>query len=117
MEDLHEQASASAAHLIEARLVGRTSIVHIQDGRAFCGTFLCVDSGRNIILANTDEMRLTSEGRTSTRNVGMVMIPGNFIVKVEVQQDAPPAQPSHEEANMSASMAQAGWPDDDDMYS
>lgn len=123
MEHLQEQAAAMAAHLIEARFVGRTSIVHIPDGRAFCGTFLCVDSGRNIILANTEETRLTPEGRTTSRNVGMVMIPGDHVVKVEVQQDATQSteasQPPRGEGGTNAfgSMAQAGWPDDDDMYS
>ncbi|CDR87252.1 uncharacterized protein SPSC_00378 [Sporisorium scitamineum] len=104
--------STAAAATIEANFVGRTSIVHIPDGRAFCGTFVCVDSGKNIILANTDETRLTPEGRTSTRNVGMVMIPGDHVIKVEVQQDAPETR----SAPFESSLAQAGWPDDDSMY-
>ena len=109
-----EQAAATAAATIEAQFVGRTSVVHIPDGRAFCGTFVCVDSGKNIILANTDETRLTAEGRTSTRNVGMVMIPGDYVVKVEVQQDGPKVDPA---LPQQPSLAQAGWPDDDSMYS
>lgn len=113
MDRIAQEAAAAAAALIEARFVGRQSVVHIPDGRAFCGTFVCVDSGRNIILANTDETRSTTEGRTSTRNVGMVMIPGSYVVKVEVQQDVPQSVP----VPTQPSLAQAGWPDDDDMYS
>lgn len=110
MNETMEQSSSKAAATIETTFVGRTSIVHIPDGRAFCGTFVCVDSGKNIILANTDEIRLTLEGRTTTRNVGMVMIPGEYVVKVEVQQDA------LDHATAQPSLAPAGWPDDDLMY-
>lgn len=109
-----DQAAAAAAATIEARFVGRLSIVHIPDGRAFCGTFTCVDSGKNIILTNTEEMRLSPEGRTSTRNVGMVMIPGDCVVKLEVQEGA---SSSTQGGGGQTAMAQAGWPDDDDMYS
>ncbi|CBQ73852.1 conserved hypothetical protein [Sporisorium reilianum SRZ2] len=105
--------STAAAATIEANFVGRTSIVHIPDGRAFCGTFVCVDSGKNIILSNTDETRITPEGRTSSRNVGMVMIPGDHVVKVEVQQDDAPRM---QDAPFQSSLAQAGWPDDESMY-
>ncbi|KAI3485920.1 hypothetical protein L1887_50574 [Cichorium endivia] len=117
MSSSAEAAAAEAAAQIEANFVGRTSIVHIPDGRAFCGTFLCVDSGSNIILSDTDELRLTSSGGTSSRNVGMVMIPGNCVVKIEVQRELPQhAAPTSEPAPLSGSMAQAGWPDDDSMY-
>ncbi|EST09477.1 Ribonucleoprotein LSM domain protein [Kalmanozyma brasiliensis GHG001] len=105
--------AATAAKTIETNFVGRTSIVHIPDGRAFCGTFVCVDSGKNIILGNTEEMRVTPEGRSSSRNVGMVMIPGDCVVKVEVQEDA--TQTQH--APPQPSLAQAGWPDDESLYS
>ncbi|KAJ1022455.1 hypothetical protein NDA16_003444 [Ustilago loliicola] len=123
MDHIAQHKAATAAAMIEAKFVGRTSIVHIPDGRAFCGTFLCVDSGLNIILANTDETRTAAEGRTSTRNVGMVMIPGDYVVKVEIQEDAPQpnADSTHDQKRnnvaSSSMMAQAGWPDDDDMYS
>lgn len=114
MDHATEQSASKAAATIEARFVGRTSVVHIPDGRAFCGTFVCVDSGRNIILANTDEIRLTPEGRMSTRNVGMVMVPGNFVVKVEIQQDS---SQSILTALPPASMALSGWSDGDSIYS
>lgn len=123
MDRIAEHKAAMAAATIEANFVGRTSLVHIPDGRAFCGTFLCVDSGCNIILANTDETRTTAEGRTSTRNVGMVMIPGNYVVKVEVQRvtTQSAADSKHDQGDNRmrswSMMAQAGWPDDDDMYS
>ena len=117
MDASAEAAAAEAVAVIEANFVGRISVVHIPDGRAFRGTFLCVDSGRNIILADTDELRLAPSGGTSSRNVGMVMIPGNCVVKVEVQRQVPQhADPTSGPAPLSSSMAQAGWPDDDSMY-
>lgn len=107
-----QDPSSKAVETIIKNFVGRTSIVHIPDGRAFRGVFICVDSGKNIILADTDETRLTPEGRTTIRNVGMVMIPGEYVVKVEVQHDA--LLPDHSTADHS--LAQGGWPDDDSMY-
>ncbi|SNX85936.1 uncharacterized protein MEPE_04645 [Melanopsichium pennsylvanicum] len=108
-----QEAADMASATIEANFVGRTCIVHIPDGRAFCGTFVCVDSGRNIILAETEESRVSIEGRTSTRSVGMVMIPGNHVIKVEVQQNGSqgPSPTQH------SSLGQAGRSDDDNMYS
>lgn len=115
MDSVAEQAASKASAVIQANFVGRLSVVHIPDGRAFCGTFVCVDSGRNIILANTDETRLTPQGRISTRNVGMVMIPGIYVVKVEVQQDG--QDTVNASTQPTRTLTQAGWPDDDDMYS
>ncbi|PWN50579.1 hypothetical protein IE53DRAFT_302854, partial [Violaceomyces palustris] len=68
------------------KFVDRLVLVHIQDGRAFRGTFICVDNDLNIILVNTDELTASDdEKRYSERNVGMVVVPGKHLVKIEVQ--------------------------------
>ena len=118
--------SDKAAANIKDEFVGRDCIIHISDGRAFQGTFICVDSDINVILANTDEISyLTgSSGQDkTTRNVGMVMVPGNHIVRVEVQQDVQSnlrgdtailEQPS--QSNLLGEAGQSIWPDNDSLY-
>ncbi|KAI8058965.1 uncharacterized protein B0P05DRAFT_559193 [Gilbertella persicaria] len=56
------------------------SRVRIHDGRTFIGTFVCIDKDKNIILANTEEFRGDEK-----RLVGLVMIPGKHLVKVETE--------------------------------
>ncbi|CAO3592697.1 unnamed protein product [Absidia cylindrospora] len=54
--------------------------IEISDGRIFIGTFVCIDKQKNIILAQAEEHR-TDEKRL----VGLVMIPGIHLVKVETE--------------------------------
>ncbi|CEG70932.1 hypothetical protein G6F70_000682 [Rhizopus microsporus] len=54
--------------------------ITITDGRIFIGTFMCVDKQKNVILANTKEYRGAEE-----RLVGLVMIPGKHLVKMETE--------------------------------
>ncbi|OBZ81335.1 N-alpha-acetyltransferase 38, NatC auxiliary subunit [Choanephora cucurbitarum] len=56
------------------------SRVRISDGRVFIGTFVCIDKDKNIILAHTEEFRGNEK-----RLVGLVMIPGKHLVKVETE--------------------------------
>ncbi|KAI8364580.1 hypothetical protein BD560DRAFT_402795 [Blakeslea trispora] len=56
------------------------SRVRISDGRVFIGTFVCIDKDKNMILAQTEEFRGTEK-----RLVGLVMIPGKHLVKVEAE--------------------------------
>lgn len=99
--------SSEAAKTIADNFVRRTAVVHIPDGRQFRGTFLCVDSDVNVILENTDEVRTAPDGSTSSRSVGMVMVPGEYIVKIEVEQTpVPPAYP----------LSPSGWPEDEALY-
>ncbi|GAA5796754.1 hypothetical protein EDC94DRAFT_232344 [Helicostylum pulchrum] len=56
------------------------SRVKITDGRTFIGTFVCIDKEKNIILAHTEEFRDTEK-----RMVGLVMIPGKHLVKIETE--------------------------------
>ncbi|KAI8093948.1 hypothetical protein BDF21DRAFT_331112 [Thamnidium elegans] len=56
------------------------SRVKITDGRTFIGTFVCIDKEKNIILAHTEEFLGTGK-----RMVGLVMIPGKHLVKIETE--------------------------------
>ncbi|KAI8360890.1 hypothetical protein EDC96DRAFT_464505 [Choanephora cucurbitarum] len=58
------------------------SRVRISDGRVFIGTFVCIDKDKNIILAHTEEFRGSEYEK---RLVGLVMIPGKHLVKVETE--------------------------------
>ncbi|ORX46788.1 hypothetical protein DM01DRAFT_1293472 [Hesseltinella vesiculosa] len=73
------------------------SRIEITDGRIFHGTFVCVDKQKNIILAQAEEYRqgkemddafypvMTSFSTDEKRLVGLIMIPGKHLVKVEVE--------------------------------
>ncbi|CAO3618638.1 unnamed protein product [Mucor fragilis] len=54
--------------------------IKITDGRTFIGTFVCIDKEKNIILAHTEEFRGAEK-----RLVGLIMIPGKHIVKIETE--------------------------------
>ncbi|EPQ30060.1 uncharacterized protein PFL1_02177 [Pseudozyma flocculosa PF-1] len=123
-----------AALLITQRFIDRTVIVHIPDGRAFRGTLLCIDNGVNIILNNTYEVHRAPLPRGdhpaaangaphpaptyTERNVGMVMVPGAHVVRFEVEHETMGAGSRLLGSGPfpTSSMAQAGWPDDPDMY-
>jgi len=85
--------------------------ITIIDKRTFIGTFICVDPGCNIILSNAEEFRpepTTQEEREIRENrdmywprsrrgpgegegwggrqLGMVLVPGKVVVKVEVEE-------------------------------
>ncbi|KDN52380.1 hypothetical protein K437DRAFT_254367 [Tilletiaria anomala UBC 951] len=98
---------------IRTTLLDKTCLVHITDGRAFKGNFVCVDSARNVLLNNATEYKLRSppgqaHGTNATKGtrpprslerqieefdrrfVGLVMVPGGHILKLEVQAGMPP---------------------------
>lgn len=68
------------------RLLRQTLRITITDGRVFLGTFTGTDTQLNILLANTDEFRLTplDNANLDGRYVGLVMIPRRLIVRIEV---------------------------------
>ncbi|KAI1977230.1 hypothetical protein LOZ51_000432 [Ophidiomyces ophidiicola] len=107
--------SAQAVAELEA-LLGRTLVVHTTDTRLFAGSFKCTDADRNIILANTYEYRyptaaalseaaarqspdregMTTSGSGSSvtanmtsRFIGLVVVPGRHITKIEVDNHRP----------------------------
>ncbi|KAF4465495.1 hypothetical protein FALBO_7658 [Fusarium albosuccineum] len=78
--------------------------VYTSDGRLFWGALKCTDPDRNIVLAHTYEYRQPSArqraeaaekagGETvkvdmTSRYLGLVVVPGHHIVKMEVEQFA-----------------------------
>ncbi|KIW61938.1 hypothetical protein PV05_02004 [Exophiala xenobiotica] len=93
---------AEAVQFLES-LLGKTLHVTVPDGRLFTGTFRCTDNDSNIILSNTFEDRMPSRGseraaidklkisgQTSradmtSRFVGLIVVPGKQIAKLEVE--------------------------------
>ncbi|KAH7156249.1 hypothetical protein EDB81DRAFT_786413 [Dactylonectria macrodidyma] len=87
-----------------ASILNKSLRVLTTDGRLFWGSFKCTDPDKNIILANTYEYRQPSSkqraeaaekagGETVTldmtsRYLGLVVVPGQYIVKIEVEEFA-----------------------------
>ncbi|KAH9822955.1 LSM domain [Teratosphaeria destructans] len=100
-----QNADAAAAHFLSTFL-NKTLHLHITDGRMFVGQLKCTDNARNIILAMTQEYRPPSDAdvaRAADRHrraaqagtvtvdmkkrfVGLVVIPGQHITKMEVEE-------------------------------
>jgi small nuclear ribonucleoprotein (snRNP)-like protein len=104
--------AASNASTYLSTFLNRTLHVHTTDGRMFAGQMKCTDPERNIILSMTHEYRQPSAGdvalaaeraRRSGRGdgiggtgktvkvdmkkrfVGLVVVPGRYIRKIEVE--------------------------------
>ncbi|KAJ5888242.1 Ribonucleoprotein LSM domain eukaryotic/archaea-type [Penicillium taxi] len=100
--------SQQAVRYLES-LIGRQLRIHITDSRMFVGLFKCTDSERNIILANSFEYRLPTQSvveaaaketeswntapdtkttvkvNMSSRLIGLIVIPGQYITKIELE--------------------------------
>ncbi|KAH7001637.1 hypothetical protein EDB80DRAFT_779448 [Ilyonectria destructans] len=87
-----------------ASILNKNLRVLTTDGRLFWGTFKCTDPDKNIILASTYEYRQPSSKQRAeaavkagdeavtldmtSRYLGLVVVPGHHIVKMEVEQFA-----------------------------
>ncbi|KAJ6442976.1 LSM domain-containing protein [Purpureocillium lavendulum] len=87
-------------------LLNKNLRVTTSDGRLFWGSFKCTDSDSNVVLAHTYEYRQPSservrrhlaeeaaEGTTvaldmTSRYLGLIVVPGHHIVKMELEQFA-----------------------------
>ncbi|KAK5676475.1 hypothetical protein LTS10_010776 [Elasticomyces elasticus] len=96
--------STEAAEYLEG-FINKTLHLHITDGRMFVGQLKCTDNERNIILAMTHEYRQPSQvdiklaaerhekaGKSGNvkvdmkqRFLGLVVVPGQYITKMEVE--------------------------------
>ena len=85
--------------------LNKTLHLHTSDGRIFVGQMKCTDTERNIILAMTHEYRQPTEGdlkraferygsdstaakvnlSMKKRFVGLVVVPGKYIEKIEAE--------------------------------
>lgn len=88
-----------------ASLLYTTLHITITDGRTFIGHFICTDAQQNIILSQAEELlppdiaddeeeKPISVGAWGGREMGMVMINGKDVVKIQAQVSAD--QPSEE---------------------
>lgn len=102
--DAPNSASNASAYL--SGFLNRTLHLHTTDGRMFAGQMKCTDPERNIILSMTHEYRQPSEadvklaaerhkrsGKSGNvkvdmkkRFVGLVVVPGKYITKIEVEE-------------------------------
>lgn len=102
---IDEPPTKAEAHAYLTSLINKTLRIHATDGRMFIGTFKCTDTDRNVVLAVTYEHRQPSQQELSkaaavaassgsdtvvadmtSRYLGLVVIPGEHIVKMEVEE-------------------------------
>ncbi|EHK40387.1 uncharacterized protein TrAtP1_006480 [Trichoderma atroviride] len=90
------------AHDYISSLLNQNLRIHTTDGRMFRGTFKCTDPDMNLVLGNTHEYRQPSKEEASaaaantsgdsvsldmtSRYLGLIVVPGQYIVKMEVEQ-------------------------------
>lgn len=75
-------------------LLQSTLRVTMSDGRVVTGQYQCLDEHLNFILQGAAERRVVREKagaegsveRQQVRNLGLVMLPGKHVVKVEVME-------------------------------
>ncbi|KAL9083111.1 MAG: hypothetical protein Q9159_005985 [Coniocarpon cinnabarinum] len=72
-------------------LLGQQLRIHISDGRIFVGQFKCTDKEANVILSNAMEFRSVKQKDSDneemrSRLVGLIVVPGPHIRKVEHEQ-------------------------------
>lgn len=83
-------------------LINKTLRVYTTDSRLFVGTFKCTDPNSNIVLSLTHEYRQPSQQKLAeaasnaesdtfkaemtSRYLGLVVVPGQYIVKIEQEE-------------------------------
>ncbi|KAH7550788.1 Sm domain containing protein [Bipolaris maydis] len=93
-----------------SQFIGKNLRIHASDGRVFGGQMKCTDKDRNIILALAHEYRAPSaeairkaveeSGNQSasvawnSRFVGLIVVPGQHIKKIEFEENMLPGQKS-----------------------
>ncbi|KAF3009581.1 hypothetical protein E8E13_006138 [Curvularia kusanoi] len=93
-----------------SQFIGKNLRIHSSDGRVFGGQMKCTDKDRNVILSLAYEYRAPSaeairkaveeSGKASTsvpwnsRYVGLVVVPGEHIKKIEFEESTLPGQKS-----------------------
>ncbi|KAI0855871.1 hypothetical protein F4860DRAFT_443137 [Xylaria cubensis] len=104
MNETETPTRAEAETYIKS-LINKTLRVYATDGRMFIGTFKCTDTDRNVVLSLTYEYRQPSQQKLAeaaaaaassssetvkadmtSRYLGLVVIPGEHIVKMEVEE-------------------------------
>ncbi|KAI1132768.1 hypothetical protein F5Y10DRAFT_185465 [Nemania abortiva] len=102
---MNETSPKTEAEVYLKSLINKTLRIHATDGRLFIGTFKCTDTDRNVVLSLTYEYRQPSQQKLveaaaaaasansqtvkadmTSRYLGLVVIPGEHIVKTEVEE-------------------------------
>mmetsp|Transcript_33147 Transcript_33147/g.60078 ORF Transcript_33147/g.60078 Transcript_33147/m.60078 type:complete len:108 (+) Transcript_33147:52-375(+) len=78
---------ATAKHFMN-RLMNTLVRIEISDGRIITGQLWCFDQGRNTILLNGHETRITKAGDQHRPLGPLVMVPGKHIVKFHATKPA-----------------------------
>ncbi|KAI0384142.1 Sm-like ribonucleoprotein [Hypomontagnella monticulosa] len=91
-------------------LINKNIRIYATDGRLFVGTFKCTDTHSNVVLSLTYEYRQPSQQKLAeaasssdpakgtvtadmtSRYLGLVVVPGEHIVKMEVEEFASQAK-------------------------
>ncbi|KAK6859714.1 N-alpha-acetyltransferase 38-B- NatC auxiliary subunit [Apiospora arundinis] len=97
-----EATKATEAESYLNSLINKTLRVHATDSRMFVGTFKCTDANRNVVLSLCHEYRQPSQkqleaaaassstgtvqAEMTSRYLGLVVIPGKHIVKMEAEE-------------------------------
>ncbi|KAI1774721.1 Sm-like ribonucleoprotein [Hypoxylon cercidicola] len=108
--DKIDDAKAEAEEFLKS-LLNKNLRVYTTDGRLFIGTFKCTDTHSNIVLSLAYEYRQPSQQKLAeaaaasaesgkstvaadmpSRYLGLVVIPGHHIVKMEVEEFASQAK-------------------------
>ncbi|KAF2858442.1 hypothetical protein K470DRAFT_259856 [Piedraia hortae CBS 480.64] len=85
------QAEAPAPEAVNgkafiAQYLDKKLHIETKDGRIFIGDFKCTDGELNTILSIAQEIRKDADtGEKSKRFVGLIVVPGREIVKIEVE--------------------------------
>jgi small nuclear ribonucleoprotein (snRNP)-like protein len=84
----HDPSAEEETELVKQikDMMGRSVRCHLSDGRIILGSFDCVDKHRNVILDCASELKSLDEPDTK-RYIGYVLIPGQHLLKFEVQED------------------------------
>ncbi|KAI0171195.1 hypothetical protein BJ166DRAFT_216094 [Pestalotiopsis sp. NC0098] len=96
-----DSSKAEAESYLES-LINKTLRVYTTDSRLFVGTFKCTDPQSNLVLSLTHEYRQPSQQKLleaaaslesdtlraemTSRYLGLVVVPGEHIVKIEVEE-------------------------------
>ncbi|KAH8731985.1 hypothetical protein GQ44DRAFT_735675 [Phaeosphaeriaceae sp. PMI808] len=101
--------NTEATHWL-SQFIGKSLRIHTSDGRVFGGQMKCTDKDRNVILALTHEYRApsaevirkavedsgdpTATVAWNSRYVGLVVVPGQNITKIEFEESVLPGRNS-----------------------
>ncbi|RDD42425.1 N-alpha-acetyltransferase 38, NatC auxiliary subunit [Trichoplax sp. H2] len=71
------------------KLLNKLLQVHLSDGRVVVGNFMCTDRELNIILGQCQEYSSAPdpESTEQPRTLGLAMIPGKHVIKIQVGID------------------------------